>query len=176
MSKSIKIMATFGVAAALGIAAIPLASYADSDTATTTVTVRIDETFSISADATASANITNNAAIDETMQPSVTVTTNHAAGWTLAAKTTHTSGPALISGSNTFAAGVPQQGTTAWAIKGGSLSSYTALSTTDTTVASSNTATNVNGVATQFTIGVTAASNQASGSYTGTITWTGATQ
>ncbi len=175
MSKSTKIMAVFGVAAALGVAALPLASYADNTySATTDITVSINETFSVTATAAVNTSVTNNAAIDATMKPKVTVTTNHATGWTLSAKTTHTGGPALKSGSNSIGAAVPSTGTSAWAIKGGSKTSYTALSATDTLMASSSTPTSGTGVITTFTIGVTASPSQAAGSYTGTITWTGA--
>ncbi len=175
MSKSTKIMAVFGVAAALGVAALPLASYADNTySATTDITVSINETFSVTATAAVNTSVTNNAAIDATMKPKVTVTTNHATGWTLSAKTTHTGGPALKSGSNQIAAGTPAQGTSAWALSGGDLTGYTALSATDTLVKSASVATDTTGVETEFTIGVTASSSQASGTYEGTITWTGA--
>ncbi len=170
--KITKISAALGVATALGVAALPLATYAETDT--TTVSVTISETFTVSATSTVSTTVTNNTAVNESMQPAVTVITNHATGWTLSAKTTHTGGPALKSGSNSIGAAVPSTGTSAWAIKGGSKTSYTALSATDTLMASSSTPTSGTGVITTFTIGVTASSSQAAGSYTGTITWTGA--
>ena len=164
MSKSTKIMAVFGVAAALGVAALPLASYADNTySATTDITVSINETFSVTADATVNTSVTNNAAINATMKPHVTVTTNHATGWVLSAQTSHTGGPALKSGSNEIDAGVPSVGTSAWALSGGDLTGYTALSTSPTLVKSSSVATDTTGVETEFTIGVTASPSQAAG-------------
>ncbi len=174
--KITKISAALGVATALGVAALPLASYA-ANTATTSISVLIDETLSITATATETATVTNNAAVNETMKPVVTVITNHSSGYVVSAKTTHTGGPALkTTGGASIPAASPATGTSAWAIKGGALSAYTPLATSDTTVLSSGNPTAATGVATTFTIGVTAASNQAAGTYTGTITWSVATQ
>ncbi|MBR0431954.1 hypothetical protein IJK16_03065 [Candidatus Saccharibacteria bacterium] len=172
--KTTKIVIALGAAAALGVAVLPLASYADNNyTATTNITVSINSTFSITATESVTATATNNGPVVD-MSPVVTVITNNSGGFTLKAKTTHASGPALISGSNTIGAGSPSAGTSAWGMKGGALgTTYTALKTTDTTVLTTSAPTDTSGTSTTFTIGVSASPSQAAGTYAGTITWTG---
>ncbi len=170
--KTVKIVIALGVVAAIGVAVLPLTSYA-AETATTNVTVNIQSTLSVTATPAVNATITNNAAVNSTMAPIVTAITNNASGYVLKAKTSHANGPALQgSVSGTIAAGVPAQGESKWALSGGDLSGYTALSTTDTTVKTVTSPTSASGEATTFHIGVTAASDLPAGNYTGTITWT----
>lgn len=128
MSKMSKAIAVLGVVAGLGVAALPLSSYAVSDTASTTAQAIVGDSIAITvADATVSiANVMANQDVNEA-STTLTVQTNNANGYQiqiedtdseLALKTSDGSGTA-----DGIAAGIPTKGTNAWGFKASSNSS-----------------------------------------------------
>lgn len=175
MSKITKTIAALGVVAGLGVAALPLASYADSpDAETLTVNANIGSSFSLTVDknAVALAPVNNGDVVNTETAGGInaTVTSNNAAGYTLIL--TGTEDYSLADGDNKIAAGVPAKGTSAWGVKGGKISTYQALGGSGLTLADTSTPTDIAGEVTDIDFAVSAASNQAAGNYTATLTLT----
>lgn len=175
MSKITKTIAALGVVAGLGVAALPLASYADSpDLETLTVNANIGQSFSLSVDKNAvTLKPTNNGEIVNTETAggiNATVTSNNAAGYTLVL--TGTEDYSLADGDNKIAAGVPAKGTSAWGIKGGKITGYQALGASGLTLADTSAPTDTAGEVTDIDFAVSAAANQAAGNYTAELTLT----
>lgn len=186
MSKSNKIIAGLGVAAALGVAAMPFAGAfalaptpgATSESENVEVEVIIDSAIALDVDAAkVSVNMDTNDK-DETMQTVATVSTNDLDGYTLTVKDSDTTTALTSAASDTIPTGTSiVAGTSAWGIKGGDLSSYTAMVASDSqapvTILANGTAEAADETTT-ITYGVSTANNQATGTYTDTIVYTAA--
>ena len=175
MSKITKTIAALGVVAGLGVAALPLASYADSpDLETLTVNANIGQSFSLSVDKNAvTLTPTNNGEIVNTETAggiNATVTSNNAAGYTLVL--TGTEDYSLADGGKKIPAGTPAKGTSAWGIKGGKITGYQALSASGLTLADTSAPTDTSGEVTDIDFAVSASANQAAGNYTAELTLT----
>lgn len=201
MSKMSKAIAVLGVVAGLGVAALPLSTYAEGaqSSKSAQVVAQVEGAISIDivepTDATgdtagvqldaagASLNLgtlkINGAPNVGTM--GVRVATNNAGGYTLAIKASSATG---MVGSGT-AAGftIPanasvETGVAGWAYKGGDVTTNTAISTTDTQLKKTSaapTGTEVDGKATDttdVTFTVAADSTTHDGTYTGTVIFT----
>lgn len=160
--------------AALGVIALPLASYA-ANSADVTLNVNINSAIGLTVDnATKSVDMNINET-NETMKSTVTVTTNNAAGYKINVKDKDSS-TALVNGAGTGAAtipakdGAPVAGTAGWGIKGGDITTYKAVTAADVTF--KTTAAPANAEQTVFTYGVATAADQKSGTYTDTIVFT----
>ena len=175
MSKITKTIAALGVVAGLGVAALPLASYADSpDVETLTVNANIGQSFSLSVDKNAvTLTPINNGPVVNTETDggiNATVTSNNAAGYTLVL--TGAEDYSLADGSKKIPAGEPTTGTSAWGIKGGKISDYQALGASGLTLADTSAPTDTAGEVTDIDFAVSAAANQAAGNYTASLTLT----
>lgn len=172
MSKVTKTIAALGVVAGLGVAALPLASYA-ATTQNIAVEAEIDTSLSVSAPtvATVSLQPTNGAAAKEGSS-SVTVNSNYLNGFTLNIKDSD-SETGLTGDSGTIAAGTVLDGTaSAWAYKGGDKTAYTAITTTDVALKTTDAPTAAAGETVEITFAVAADEDQAAGTYTGGVTVT----
>lgn len=173
MSKITKTIAALGVVAGLGVAALPLASYAapgSDNPETITVNASVQSTISMSVDDDTVALSPIGGGDISTDTINVSVSTNALSGYTLAAATSDPG--ALVSGSYSIPAGEPtaQGEESAWGIKGGKQATYVGLSTTPTTL--QDKAGVANSDKTEITVGVNAAADQETGSYQGTFTLT----
>lgn len=170
MSKMSKVIAGLGVVAALGVAALPMASYA-ADKAIT-VNASIDDSLSLTVDKEAvSMSLMNGGAI-VTDTVTATVSTNSLGGYTLTAKGTDLAGQDTIS-AKTIPAGVPTQGTSAWGVSAALTSGYKGLSA-QVTLGGSDVAAHEED--TVITFGASANATQEAGSYRGTATLTATAQ
>ena len=131
MTKYAKIMATFGVLAGLGVASLPLATFA-ANTSETTVKVTVQEGISIANDnATADAgNKTPGEAGSATSN--LTAATNNAAGLKITVKDKDEDTSLRAAGITGSVAGVDfiptaASGTGSWSLKGGDLVADTAM-------------------------------------------------
>ena len=172
MSKITKTIAALGVVAGLGVAALPLASYA-ATTQNIAVEAEIGETLSVETPTVATVELapTNGAAATEGSS-SVTVKTNHLSGFTLNIKDSD-SETGLTGTSGTIAAGTVLDGTvSACAYKGGDKTSYTEITTSDVALKTTAAPTAAAGETVEITFGVAADEDQAAGTYTGGVTVT----
>lgn len=175
MSKVTKTIAALGVVAGLGVAALPLASYADSpDSKPITINANIGSSFSLAVDKNSvTLTPTNNGPVVNTETDggiNATVISNNAAGYTL--RLTGTEDYSLADGDNKIAAGTPAKGTSAWAVKGGKITGYQALGAPGLTLADTTVPTDIAGEVTDIDFAVSAAPNQAAGNYSATLTLT----
>lgn len=173
MSKISKTVAVLGVVAGLGVAALPISTYA-ANPETVNLNVKVVDKIELNADrTTANINATNGADVtgqEDTV--TLTVKTGNSKGYTLNAKTGNTD---LADGSgNSIPAGAPLVGSSLWGMKGGNqvFQNYTGLQTTDQLVKKTTIAPTSGEDATAVTFGVTTATNQAAGTYTGTAVFT----
>ena len=184
---SIKMLTVFGVVAGLGMASALSGTVDAATSGTTDVTASIGETLSIITLPSVSGTLTNGGSVVElTYDPTgaklsgyFTVTTNHAGGYTVSVK--GTSRTTLSNGSATIPYGTPAVGTSAWAIyapttPGGSATRLSTLSTTDRTFFTNDSTTPATGTTTTVNYKASANSSQASGTYTGGVTYTVAGQ
>ena len=172
MSKVTKTIAALGVVAGLGVAALPLASYAANPTRVN-LTANLDDSLSLSVTETELAfELDNGGAVvkDET---AATVITNSGKGYNLNIKA-GSGGTALTSGDYTIPAGEAAQGTSAWGYNTDGGTAYTAVTASDVSIAESSTPTPVAGTTTNITIGVSADATQEAGTYTGSFVLTAA--
>lgn len=174
MTKSKKIVAVLGVVAGLGAIAFPLTSYAA--TQDVNITVGVDETVAISVNnPSVSKNIATNAAIDESMTTTATVTVNSSKGYKLSIYGSGggTVANSLYRGATTDAipAGVPAQGQSYWGYKGGNTNDLKAVPLqASADLIKTTTEASTTGDQTLITFGVTASVGQTPGSYTGKVT------
>ena len=190
MSKMSKAIAALGVVAGLGVAALPLSSYAVSDTATTTAQAIVGDSIVITV---ADANVTmdNVMANQETNEAStdITIQTNNVSGDQVqikdsdgetALKTTDGSGT-----NSGIAAGIPAKGTNAWGFKASSTSSnvdasssdaYRAVKTSNQILAEGTAASTNDGDKITLTFGVTVDTTIAAGTYSDEVTLTASTK
>ena len=170
MSKITKTIAALGVVAGLGVAALPLASYAaDPDSETITVTANVGSTISLDVTKKAIALSPIGGGVIATDTTDATVSTNALGGYTLKAEKEGDGN--LTSDTYKIATGVPTDNgeTSYWGIKGGNQSEYAGLGTA---VTLKNTSAVANSEVTTITVGVNAAADQQTGSYSGSFTLT----
>lgn len=173
MSKISKTVAVLGVVAGLGVAALPISTYA-ANPETVNLNVKVVDKIELDADnTTVNINATNGAAVTgQEGTVTLTVKTGNSKGYTLNAKTGSVD---LADGSvNSIPAGAPLVGSSLWGMKGGDqvFQNYTGLQTTDQLVKKMTIAPTSGEDATAVTFGVTTATNQAAGTYTGTAVFT----
>lgn len=188
MSNISKAIAVLGVVAGLGVAALPLSSYA-ATSRDVKVTAKVDNTISVSADTTE----VNLGTISANGAPSVgsvnvNVTTSNASGYKLSVASTNkdaalysvnesgvidtTASKAITSSS------AVKQGSTAWGVKGGDLLNWTkvAASTDATpTLIRTTAAPAATGEPTKVEFGVSVGENFAEGTYEGYVVFTAET-
>lgn len=172
MSKITKTIAALGVVAGLGVAALPLASYA-ADNQNIAVQATIGSTLSVDTPTVATVELapTNGAAAKEGSS-SVTVNTNNLNGFTLNIKDSD-SETGLTGTSGTIAAGTTLDGTvSAWAYKGGDTAEYAAITTSNVPLKETDAPTTAAGETVEITFAVAADEDQAAGTYTGGVTVT----
>lgn len=121
MQKSKKIIATLGVVAGLGVATLPLASYAA--THDTTVSLTVSPAISMSVTGTTSVTLEPNRADLTTMSNSVSISTNNLKGYTLTVADKDTDN-ALVHTTKTdkkipSTDATPTAGTSSWAVQAG---------------------------------------------------------
>lgn len=199
MSKMTKTIAALGVVAGLGVAALPLSSYAQIVSGNTDVTAQaiVGEAISVTADAADDTvkieNVTANQEVAEG-STNITIQTNNANGYnvviedkdaTTALMTTDGSGTATG-----IPAGVPTKGTNAWGFKasateGGNVTiptaaqSYRAVEANGSQLALANRtsgATDAGGDTFVLTFGVTVDSSIAAGTYQDVVVVTATTR
>ena len=173
MSKMSKAVAVLGVVAGLGVAAMPLATYA-ANPETINLNVQVVDKIELSADETSlSMNPVNGGEIAEDTT-NLTVTTSNSKGYTLNAKTSKTT--LETTDGDTIAAGVPQANaaTSAWGMKGGNqtFSNYAGLTTNDQIVKTTSAAPAGGTDNVAITFGVATATGQNAGTYTGSAIFT----
>lgn len=176
MSKITKTIAALGVVAGLGVAALPLASYAAvQNPSTVNLTASLDNSLSLSVTETELAFELENGGAVVTDETAATVTTNNGKGYDLNIKAASGDG-ALTStvGSYTIPAGPAAQGTSAWGYNTNGGDTYTAVTATDVSIASSTAPTPTAGTTTNITIGVSADATQEAGTYKGSFVLTAA--
>lgn len=172
MSKVTKTIAALGVVAGLGVAALPLASYAVNPT-TVNLTASLQDSLSLSVTETELAFALDNGGAVVTDETAATVTTNNGKGYDLNIKA-GSGGTALTSGDYTIPAGPAAQGTSAWGYNTDGGTDYTAVTASDVSIASSTAPTPTAGTTTNITIGVSADATQEAGTYKGSFVLTAA--
>lgn len=192
MSKLTTAIATLGIVAGLGVAALPLSSYADtSATTNTAIKATVEGNISITANKTEAdlGTVVPGGAIASDAV-TYTIETNNGSGYTVNMVGSGTGTPVtdLVSGANKIATGVPTEniadgGTSAWGFQISNYSTnvtpistynakYAAVPATSTMIAQSNTKSEADGDTFELTYGVAAAPNQDAGVYTGQVTLT----
>ncbi len=177
MSKMVKTIATLGVVAGLGIAAMPLSAYALDDSETVNINVEVGEMIEIAATSTnvdlGQASHTANA----TGGTKVLVRTNVTNGYT--ATIAANDNAELKSGSNVIPGGTaPATGVSNWGYKIGSISAMMGASTTPTqfanvaSVTPPTTGDATTGDSYDLDFEVSVAPNQPAGTYSGSVVLT----
>lgn len=186
MSKTIMAAAALSVVAGLGVAALPLSSYAaDLNTASENidVIVNIDNTISMAVDTNAvEMNLVPGGAAVTDKTVTATVTTNNATGYELYIRDSDDNTALVSAEGNTIAAGTTLSGnTSAWAYQGGDKTSWTPITTDNVKIKSVTNPTGTDNAGqlnqaaareTVITFGAYAESNQQSGTYKGGVTLT----
>ncbi len=178
-----KIIKALGVSAALGVAAMPLTTFAVTPaTADATVNVTINPTISLALTANSTSTSLDPGTADITnMSIEAKVSTNAKGGYTLTLRdkdeTTDLVHATLTSFKIPTSTATPEAGTKSWAVKGGAISSWTAMpKSTETalTIKSATALTNavINNEATTTQYGVGLDSSLASGTYSDTVVYT----
>lgn len=184
MSKTTKALAIMGVVAGLGVAALPMSSYATDATTNMSVDAVISDFISIEnttgeeSDRTVHiGNITNNTDV-KAGQGTVNVKTNSAQGFALKIKPAAATNVNMVSGSNTIPAGTPTNGTSAWGFKLSTDSTYSffaSASDEKTLKADYALPSDKNGTDITIDFGVTADGAQPAGTYTTEVILTAST-
>ena len=195
MSKLSTTLAMLGAVSALGVAALPLSSYAAGSSASKNAQVKVAVDGAISIDITNPGTASNGEGVTLTGAElnlgtikingavasgsmGVQVATNNATGYTLqikAASSTDMVGSGNAEGSVIPANKDVAAGKAGWAFKGGKIGNNTAITTSGQTLAQTETAptgTEVGGKKTEVTdvtFTVAADSTTAEGTYTGTV-------
>lgn len=197
MSKMSKAIAVLGVVAGLGVAALPLSTYAAGSSASKNGQVQVQVEGAIAIDIveptaanasgiTLTDGLLNLGSLKVNGDPAtgamgVRVATNNASGYTLqikAASTTDMVGSDAAQGFTIPTNAAVAKGTAGWAYKGGDVTANTAISTTAATLKTTNaalTGTAVDGKATDttdVTFTVAADNTTHEGTYTGTVVFT----
>lgn len=173
MSKITKTIATLGVVAGLGVAALPLASYAATSD-TVTVNALVDTSMSVSLDKD-SVSLEPDAGgvpvnTEGTQTITATATTNNTNGYKLTLTDGDSTNHYLANGGNHIAPGVPTQGDSFWGVKfGADAESYVSIASAP--VITGN-ATTDDGETHSLDVGVSASAGQVPGTYSGALTVT----
>lgn len=186
MSKITKTIAALGVVAGLGVAALPLASYAADDSLDTAITVTASLGDAISIESSASSinkmTLTAGGPVVASNQLDITVVTNATNGYTVSIEDGDENTALVGTGSNreTINAGDPDQNKSAWGYKFGEtiegIDSYTAITTELKQVAEKNAKTNDSGDVYKLGFGASAAASLTPDTYTGSVTLTATTK
>lgn len=169
-----KIIAGLGVAAALGIAALPVAgTFAES--ANVNVTVEVGATIAISADSPATVSMTPNQKTSSNAA-NVRVSTNNTGGYKLTVKDGDTNTNLVNANANDVIPavdGVLNAGTAGWNISGGDLSNKAVLTTEQTVKTNTNSNhTAISNDVTAMTYNFATKDAQMQGQYVDTIVYT----
>lgn len=176
MSNITKAVAALSVVAGLGVAALPLSSFAA--TSQVDITAIVDNTIGISVSAPeVEMTVAPNGPVS-TKTVDVTVTTNNTCGYTLNIKDSDNE-TALVRyndslvAEGTIPAAAPAKGTSGWGFMGGDLSgSWNAIQTTDQQLVEKTSSTLNGSETTPVTFGVSAATGLANGTYKGGVIFT----
>lgn len=173
MSKMSKTIAVLGVVAGLGVAALPLSTYA-ANPETVNLNVKVIDKIELTAsESTVSINATNgNAVTGQEGTVDLTVETGNSKGYKLSAKTGNVN--LTNTDSDTIPAGAPITGSSFWGMKGGNqtFATYAGLTTTDQTVKNTTAAPTSGTDTVTVTFGVTTSASQNAGTYTGNAIFT----
>lgn len=200
MSKLTQSIAILGVVAGLGVAALPLSTYAASSTDGTPVTEDATVKLTIAKKLSLTLDTTEADLGDGSQTPAIeaTVITNNTSGYNLkiagstatgSVKTVLTSGTAAddivaLSGTATAPAALATEGgksTWGYTVTGSDIAAgfsgegvgkYAGVTADGETIASKNVATAATGNVTTVTFGAALIDNQAAGTYTGKVTFT----
>lgn len=197
MSKSIKALAILGVVAGLGVAALPLSSYAaeSEDSLNIGVQTTIKDYIAIESDSELTeenqtyvniGELTNNGPIINTESgagASIVIKTNHEKGYTVSIKADATD--LTADGiTDVIPAGVPAQNSSAWGYKASkadgvtnvtiesAAASYAGVTKDNVKIATGTTATNADGDTIRLDFAASADASQAAGTYKGVVTLT----
>jgi len=130
MSKIAKSIAVLGVVAGLGVAALPLSSYAATETVN--INAVVDETIAFE---TSASDVTMNlvpggAAVEKSVDATVTVNNNM--GYLLTIRDSDGETALVSENNDKIEAGITLSGAqSAWAYKGGNMGTWTAITTSD---------------------------------------------
>lgn len=191
MSKMSRAIAVLGVVAGLGVAALPMSTYA-SNTASKSAKVQVevgggisialenptDGSFDVDTNTLDLGEVKiNGAPVSGVIN--VKVSTNDPAGYSLTIKSQSTETAMTSDNGSSIPAGEAAQGTSAWSFSGGDITNLTAIKATDqvlkangaTTDGDSDASTPADEV-TPVTFAVSADASQPEGVYTGNVTFT----
>ena len=179
MSKIKSVVLGLGLTTTLGIASLPVATFAATSSQSVAVKVNVSSVIALSADNLSTEVTMTPSALDTTtLKTKLTVATNSKNGYKLTVKDADTT-TAMISGDTTET--IPAQagnlvaGTAGWNLTGGDLTKV-AISATDQVVkTNSNTAHTGIQEDIQMTYGVATGTAQAQGTYMDTIVYTATT-
>lgn len=184
MSNLSKTIAILGVVAGLGVAALPLSTYAaDPASDDTTVTLKLDEILQITATETVALSSTSPITGSEySGSATVNVKANTKGGYWLGimGATSTTEGAAatkttqMASATDVIESAALATGTSAWAWKGGDVTEWTTVPEANTLVyqGSETDLNTTEGTDTTVDFGATVAKDQPAGTYTGKVTFT----
>lgn len=187
MSKSIMAAAAFSVVAGLGVAALPLSTYAADEMHSASedidVIVHIDNTISMTVDTNAvEMNLTPGGAAVTDKTVTATVTTNNASGYELYIRDSDDNTALVNEAGNAIATGTTLSGSaSAWAYQGGDKTTWTEITTENALIKQVTSPTNTDNAGqldqaaardTVVTFGAYAEPNQSSGTYKGGVTLT----
>ena len=177
MSKINRIVATLGIAAALGIASMPIATYAAAtDSKNVTVKVNVASVIALSADSTSTEITMNPNNVNTTgLKTKLTVATNNKNGYKLTVKDVDST-TAMTSADTTetipATAGVLTAGTAGWNISGGDLNKVTVTTADQVVKTNPNTAHVGIQEDIDMVYGVATSAAQAQGTYQDVIIYT----
>lgn len=197
MSKLTTAIATLGVVAGLGVAALPLSSYAEGSAETTQkLKATIDESISIEATGSdAEGNPSTDNVVDlglvtlggnpVTGAGALKVMTNNPSGYTVSVKVEGADtnmNNVTTGGSGTIANGTPTKGTSAWGLKGGTgreyqapfKGAYGAVTNADQAYYKTTAGSAADGDVIDTNYGVSASADQEAGVYEVELTFTAA--
>ena len=125
MSKIKKMVVGLGLTTALGVATLPIATFAASDTSSVTVKVNVNSVIALSADSNSTEVTMNPSSVNTTaLKTKLTVATNNKNGYKLTVKDADST-TAMTSGDTTetipAVSGTLTAGTAGWNISGGDL-------------------------------------------------------
>ena len=173
MSKITKTIAALGVVAGLGVAALPLASYAaTTDSVTVNAEVGTSMSVSLDKDSVSLNPIANGAPVNTEGGQTITATaiTNNTNGYRLTLTDADSTNHYLTSGENHIAPGEPTQGESLWGVKfGAEAQNYVSIASAPVLEGEATTNT---GDTHTLNVGVSASAGQVPGTYTGTLTVT----
>ena len=179
-----KIIKALGVSAALGIAAMPLTTFAvDPATGDADVSVTINPSISMTLDTSSVSTAIDLSAADiTTMKIKASVSTNARGGYTLELNDQDTDTALRHETLNSpykidTSAAAPTAGTSSWAVKGGEVTNWTAMPASNgTALTLKSAAAPTNGIIsneqTEVTYGVASGNDLASGTYSDTVVYT----